>query len=79
MTAESLREMLSLRPFKSFDVVMSSGQRYRVKHPECAILTKTQMVIVDPNRDIVSICPLLHVSGIESPGRKQRQKPDTSA
>ncbi len=78
MIADSLKEMLTTKPFHSFDVVMSSGQRHRVIHPECAIVTKTQMVIVDPDRDAVSICQLLHVATIEKPSDRRRRKPPSS-
>lgn len=78
MIADSLKEMLASRPFESFEIVMSSGQRHRVKHPECAIVTKTQMVIVDPEKDAVSIHQLLHVATVERI-RSRRSKTNPSA
>ena len=45
---------------------MSSGQRYEVRHPENAVLTKTKIVIIDPELDTVSICALLHVASVET-------------
>jgi hypothetical protein len=75
MIAESVRQWLSHKPFQSFDVVMSSGQRHRVRHPECAILTKTQLVVVDPDADSVAVCQLLHVAALEKRnGRKSSSK-----
>jgi hypothetical protein len=41
MTVQTFRNLLQERPFKSFRLVMSSGQAYEVRHPEMALLTKT--------------------------------------
>jgi len=49
---------------------MSSGQTYDVRHPEMAMLTKTDMLIgTDIADDGVpaefKICPLFHVATVE--------------
>ena len=44
---------------------MSSGQSHLVKHPENVVLTKTKIVIVDPELDSVAVCALLHVTSVE--------------
>jgi hypothetical protein len=75
MIAESVKQLLEHQPFQAFDVVLSSGQRHRVKHPECAIVTKTQLVVVDPDADSVAICQLLHVASLEKRnGRRSSAK-----
>jgi hypothetical protein len=70
MTVQTFRELLGQRPFRPFRLVMSSGQSYDVRHPEMAMLTKTDMLVgTDLADDGVPaefrICPLLHVATIE--------------
>ena len=79
MTVQTFKELLSQRPFKPFRLVMSSGQTYDVRHPEMALLTRTDILVgIDETDDGVpaefKICSLLHVSAIEpmsaSPGSR---------
>jgi hypothetical protein len=49
---------------------MSSGQSYEVRHPEMALLTRTDLLVgVDDADDGVpasfKICSLLHVTAVE--------------
>jgi hypothetical protein len=77
MTVQTFRELLTQQPFHPFRLVMSSGQTYDVRHPEMAMLTKSDILVgVDETDEGVpaefKICSLLHVSAIEplnsSPG-----------
>ena len=45
MTVQTFRELLAQRPFRSFRLVMSSGQTYEVRHPEMAMLTRTDILV----------------------------------
>ncbi len=45
MTVQTFRELLSHRPFRPFRLVMSSGQTYDVRHPEMALLTRTDILV----------------------------------
>jgi hypothetical protein len=70
MTVQTFRELLTTRPFKPFRIVMSSGQSYEVRHPEMAMLTRTDLLVgVDAADDGVpaefKICSLLHVTAVE--------------
>ena len=70
MTVQTFRDLLQQQPFKPFRLVMSSGQTYDVRHPEMAMLTKTDILVgVDETDDGVpanfKICSLLHVTAIE--------------
>ena len=70
MTLKEFRELLTQRPFKPFRLVMSSGEKYEVRHPEMAWLTRTIMFVgIDEVRDGVpasfKMCSLLHVTAIE--------------
>ena len=62
MNAEAIREMLSRRPFEPFQVVMSSGERHLVKHPEFLMLLPSRAVIGDPITDKLAILSLVHIT-----------------
>jgi hypothetical protein len=73
MTVQTFRELLGQRPFRPFRFVMSSGQTYEVRHPEMAMLTRTDILVgIDVAEDGVpaefKICSLLHVTAIEPLG-----------
>jgi hypothetical protein len=73
MTVQTFRELLTQRPFKPFRLVMSSGQAYEVRHPEMALLTRSDILVgIDETDDGVpaafKICSLLHVSAVEPIG-----------
>ena len=70
MTVQRFREMLARRPFQPVKVTLSSGQSYEIRHPETALLTRTDLLIgVDVADDGVPaefrILSLLHVTAIE--------------
>jgi hypothetical protein len=70
MTVQTFRELLTQRPFQPFRLVMASGQTYDVRHPEMAMLTRTDILVgIDETRHGVpasfKICSLLHVTAIE--------------
>jgi len=73
MTVQTFRDLLAQRPFKPFRLVMSSGQTYDVRHPEMAMLTRTDILVgIDVADDGVpaefKICSLLHVTAVEPMG-----------
>ena len=86
MTVQTFRELLSQRPFKPFRLVMSSGQAYDVRHPEMALLTRTDMLVgIDETDEGVPadfrICSLLHVATVEpltssTTGRTRKRRSD---
>ncbi len=70
MTVQTFRDLLQQRPFKPFRLIMSSGQSYEVRHPEMAMLTRTDLLVgIDEAEDGIpaefKICSLLHVTAIE--------------
>lgn len=70
MTVQTFRDLLSEQPFRPFRMVMSSGQSYEVRHPEMAMLTKTDILVgLDAEADGVpsrfKICSMLHVTAVE--------------
>jgi len=76
MTVQTFRDLLAARPFMPFKIVMSSGQAYEVRHPECAWLTKSDLLVgIDVEEDGIpaefKICSLLHVTTVEPLGVQQ--------
>jgi hypothetical protein len=70
MTVQDFRNLLAARPFEPFRVVMSSGERYEVRHPEMAYLMRTKILIgLDPDRHGTSddwrMISLLHITFVE--------------
>ena len=82
MTVQTFRDLLSERPFKPFRLVMSSGEKYEVRHPEMAWLTRTDILVgadeVEGIPTRFKTCSLLHVAAIEplngSSGRSRSRK-----
>ena len=70
MTLQTFKEMLARRPFQPVRLLMSSGQRYEIRHPEMALLTRNDILVgIEQADDGVpaefKICSLLHVTAIE--------------
>ena len=70
MTVQTFRNLLTDRPFKPFRLIMSSGQAYEVRHPEMAMVTKSDVLVgIDIEDDGVpaefKICSMLHVTAVE--------------
>lgn len=70
MTVQTFKEILARRPFRPVRLVLSSGQAYEIRHPEMAMLTRTDILVgTDVADDGVPaefrICSLLHVTAIE--------------
>ena len=65
MNVEAIREMLSRRPFEPFEIIMSSGERHVVKHPEFLMVSPTRAVIMDPVTDRLAILSLMHVTELQ--------------
>lgn len=45
MTIQTFKEMLNRRPFQPVTVILSSGQSYEIRHPETAVLTRTNLLV----------------------------------
>lgn len=66
MNTETVQEWLTKQPFEPFEVRMSNGVTYQVRHPEFAFVMKSNLVIGDPESERVSVCALLHIASIET-------------
>lgn len=67
MTVQTFRDLLTHRSFQPFRLVMSSGQTYEVRHPEMAMLSRTDLLVgIDADDDNVparfKICSLPNIT-----------------
>jgi hypothetical protein len=65
MSYDYFQELLNRRPFEPFAVHLSSGEVHAVRYPGYANLTRTRLVIVDPDADHIVVCSLLHIASVE--------------
>jgi len=65
MNYEYFERLLLARPFEPFAVHLSSGEKHAIRYPNCAILTRSRLVIADPDADRIVVRSLLHVSNVE--------------
>jgi hypothetical protein len=70
MTTGDFRKLMNDQPFKPFALVMSSGERVEVRHPENAMMTRTSIHISELTptgrlSDDYHQYSLLHVTKIE--------------
>jgi len=69
MTVDEVREHLATTPFQPVRIVTSSGDRYEVRHPEMAFLTRCGLIIGLEEYDGVPsrhrTVSLLHITAVE--------------
>jgi len=65
MNAQAIRELLRQRPFIPFKVLLSNGESYEIRHPECASFSKAGLVITFPESYRINVCSWLHIAGVE--------------
>jgi hypothetical protein len=66
MNAETIREWLTRQPFEPFELRLSNGEHYQVRHREVVAIGKNRIAIVDPNTDRFVHVALVHVNAIEA-------------
>ena len=70
MRPDDVRPFLDKRPFQPFRLTLTDGRVYEIRHPEMALLTRTDILVgIDMADEGVpsefKICSLLHVTAIE--------------
>jgi hypothetical protein len=65
MNYDYFQELLGRRPFQPFAVHLFSGESHDVRYPACAALTRTRLVITDPDADRIIVCSSLHVASVD--------------
>lgn len=74
MTGETIRELLHQQPFEPFELHMSNGDVVPVRHPELALVLKTNVIVGDSNSDKFAICALLHIANVRIMAAGSRRK-----
>lgn len=62
MNAEGIQAMLRIKPFVPFEVRLSSGEVHEVRHPENALILKTNLLIGFPEKDTFALCALSRIT-----------------
>ncbi len=65
MNADTIREWLNRRPFEPFELRLSSGERYEVRHPELVAIGKNRIAIGDDEADRFVHVVLIHINSIQ--------------
>jgi hypothetical protein len=66
MNADTIREYLRREPFEPFVIRLSNGEVFEVRHPECAIVMKTRVIVGYPEEDRTVTCALVHINSVEA-------------
>ena len=66
MNMETIRDLLHRQPFEAFEIRLSNGEVYQVRHPENVALAKTRIAIAYPEADRIILCSLVHINSIEA-------------
>ncbi len=65
MNAETIREWLNRQPFEPFEVRLSNGERYHVRHPEVVAIGRNRIAIFNPETDHFVHVALIHINTIQ--------------
>lgn len=69
MNADDIRTALRQTPFVPFAIRLADGRSLAVKHPEFVIVTRRNLIVVDPDTDaIMWVDPMLALSLDFPPG-----------
>jgi hypothetical protein len=63
MNADTIKDYLRREPFV---IRMSNGEVYEIRHPECALVMKTKVIVGYPEEDRSVTCALVHISSVEA-------------
>jgi hypothetical protein len=65
MNVQTVREWRNREPFQPFELRLSNGETYQVRHPENVAIGKTKMAIANPDTDRIAHIALVHVNSIQ--------------
>ncbi len=66
MNTETMQGLLRRQPFQRLEVRMSNGDAYQIRHPEMALLLRSNLVLGSPKSDDFIFCSLLHVADVKA-------------
>jgi len=62
MNQQTIQGLLRRQPFQPFEIRMSSGDRFEMRHPEMAILLQSNVVWDNPESDDFGFCALPQIA-----------------
>ena len=65
MNADTIREFVRRQPFGPFAIRLSNGETHEVRHPECAVVGKSKVLVYYPEQDRFVFVALIHVNSVE--------------
>lgn len=65
MNIEKIRKFLRHEPFEPFVIRLSNGESHEIRHPECAAITKSKVIVTYPDEDRDVHCSLIHINTVE--------------
>ncbi len=65
MNHDAMQLLLRRQPFEAFEIRLTNGEKYEVRHPEMVLLLRSRIVIAIPD-DRMVICPLSHIASVET-------------
>ncbi|HQU45446.1 MAG TPA: hypothetical protein PK867_21705 [Pirellulales bacterium] len=65
MNVEAIHALLHVKPFVPFEVHLSSGEIHEVRHPENAVVLKSNLFTGFPEKDTFASCALSHVTEVQ--------------
>jgi hypothetical protein len=72
MNTETIQQLLRRQPFQPLEIRMSNGDRHEIRHPEVALLLRSNLVLGSPESDDFKFCSLLHIAEVNSLPAGQR-------
>jgi len=65
MNMDTIRNFLRREPFEPFVIRLSNGEAHEIRHPECAAITKSRVIVTYPDEDREVFCALIHINSVE--------------
>jgi hypothetical protein len=62
---DTIRNFLRREPFEPFVIRLSNGEAHEIRHPECAAITKSRVIVTYPDEDREVFCALIHINSVE--------------
>jgi len=66
MNTETLQGLLHRRPFQPLEIRMSNGDLHQIRHPEMAMLLRSNIFLGSPDSDDFEFLSILHVVEVKA-------------
>ena len=66
MNSETFQNLLRRQPFQPLEVRMSNGDSHQIRHPEMALLLRSNIILGSLESDDFQFLSLLHVAEVKA-------------